>query len=614
MFDLLQMTFSSKILINKIRQIEKKAATLSESGVLDASLHLKYRAMTGVGISKLLPEAFALVLIATRRTLGFAHHDVQLHGGIQLARNRIAEMKTGEGKTITAILPTFLHALSGRSAHVLTVNDYLATRDQETTEPIFRQLGISSAFITPDQSPAEKSAAYRANITYASVKELGFDFLRDRIASHDAQNQIGMLPPFYFGLIDEADSVLLDEAKTPLIIGIQDMADKKIMDSCYRWSAEHVHRFLEDRDYYYDVPKKKIDLSYQGQALVRALPSRESTNLCSLSQLYETMEKAIKVNRDFQRGVHYDVIDGEAVIIDEYTGRPAEGRQWQAGIHQCVEAKEKIEISAPTKSAATITIQDLLSLYPFMAGMTGTAKTAQREFKKVYRKRVSVISPNRPVRRSQVPTRVLAGFDEKLDAVVTIVQDIIANNRAVLVGTRAVEISERVSEALAKANIPHDVLNSRNLERESEIVSLAGRQGAVTVATNMAGRGTDIKLDDVVRKNGGLHVILTEIHESERIDWQLIGRGARQGDPGSFQFLLSMEDEILKLGLDSKSLKRIQRAFNRGASVHGILRYFRQSQTRLERKNLIDRLALYRHHKDRAKTLREAGQDPILFD
>lgn len=572
------------------------------------SLQLKYRVLTGENFKSLIPEAFALVAEASYRVFGYRHHNVQLIAGIQLFKCKIAEMKTGEGKTLTATLPTFLHALAGKGAHVATVNDYLAARDWETMKPIYDVLGVSSSVIKASDTPSARFKAYRKDITYFSVKELGFDFLRDRMSSK-YQN---VVPPLYFCLIDEADSILMDEARTPLIIGIHDSDDKELMDGCYRWAATEANQFIESRDFVYNKIQQKVDLTYQGRSKVGSLPQNEQTRLIPLRQLCEIVQKAIKVEMDIVKGTQYDIIDKQVVIIDEYTGRPAEGRQWQDGIHQIVEAKENLEISAPTKAAAMITIQDLFSRYPKMAGMTGTATTARREFRKAYKKSVVAIPCHRPVDRLQLQTRIFETSTQKIKAIIDEVKTHLSEGRAILIGTRSVDFSEIVSSALTENDITHSVLNSRNLEMEADIVAQAGTPNAVTVATNMAGRGTDIKLHPDVRTQGGLHVILSEIHDSSRVDWQLIGRGARQGDPGSFRIFLSAEDEILSLG--STDLRPIVASMlKRKLPTNRVFAKFITAQRSIERKHLVDRLMLLRQNNERYRLLADTGQDPLLI-
>lgn len=598
-------------LVREIRLKEKRLARLNEANLKEQSLRLKYQVMCGYSQREAIINAYSLVCETVNRIFGFRLHDVQILGGIQLYFEKVAEMKTGEGKTLTAALPAYLHALAGKGAHVVTVNDYLATRDHETLSPVYSALGISSG-VVQTEFPAEKRAeSYRSEITYASLKELGFDFLRDRMRKQTGESSM-VIPPLYFCLVDEADSLLMDEARTPLIIGVHDLGEKSIMDGCYRWVAKHSKRFIENSDYKYNKSQRRIDLTYQGRALLRHIPPNEESTQISFRQLCELMEMSIKVDRDIVKEKQYDVIDGNIVIIDEYTGRPAEGRQWQDGIHQIIEAKEGLEINPPTKPAAMITVQDLIMRYPKMAGMTGTAITSKREFRRAYKKSVVSIPCHRPVNRNQYATLILPTMQAKLSKIVEETIEILNAQRAILIGTRSVEFSEQVSKSLSQKGIVHTVLNSRSLEQEASIVADAGKLGAVTVATNMAGRGTDIKLDNTVRRAGGLHVLLTEIHESQRIDWQLIGRGARQGDPGSFRIVLSAEDEILNVGLSENELRKCSMLIRQN-QISRAFSYFQKAQKKIEYKHLIDRIVLMRQNKERYKMLVDAGQDPLLI-
>lgn len=606
--------------IRRIRQLSERAQSYDDARLREESLGLKYRAMTGTRLQRLVPQGFALVVEATRRLYGISHYNVQLECGIRLVNGNIAEMKTGEGKTLTAALPTFLHALAGRGAHVVTVNDYLATRDQELLEPIYSALGLSSSVITRDMDPGERSRAYRKEITYGTAKEFGFDFLRDRM-KRLRLNVSGLEPSpdslvmrsLHFALVDEADSILIDEAGTPLIIGMIDQAEADVAQDCYDWASNCASDFVEDKDYTYDHMKRKVELTAAGRNRLRQIPQNNGTRQVSIRELYEYMENAIKVQRDFQLDKNYAIRDGKIVIIDEFTGRPAEGRQWQKGIHQSVEAKEGVEITSETRQAARVTVQNFFRKYTFLSGMTGTAWNARREFRKVYKKKVVRIPTHKSTRREQLPLRVFPDFDSKMNAIADEIVNVIKQDRAVLVGTRSVEKSERLSNLLKERGVIHRVLNARHLAREAEIVEQAGQIQAVTVATNMAGRGTDIKLHETVQRNGGLHVVLTEIHESGRIDWQLIGRGSRQGDRGSYRIFVAMDDEILKLGLGPRKAKQLAEKYRKTKAVpRSAFRFFQLAQRKAERKHLVDRMILLKQDKDRQEKLFETGQDPYL--
>ena len=602
-------------LIQKIRRKAKPLADVSAEKLRESGLSLKYRASVGESIEKLIPEAFPLVIEAIRRSLDMVPYDVQIFAAMQIAKGRITEMKTGEGKTLTATMPAYLHALAGRGSHVVTVNDYLAKRDHELMEPVFRTLGLSSGVVTSETAPPERSRSYRKDITYGTAKEFGFDFLRDRLSMTGGKSSSQLLHrKLHFVLVDEVDSVLIDEARTPLIIGITDSEEQKITEFCFRWAAQHCEQFVEDEDFDYQHKKKKVELKPAGIQRMRALPQNEGTRRVPIRKLYEYMENAIKVRRDFQLDQHYTIREGKVAIIDEFTGRIAEGRQWQKGIHQSVEAKEKLEVTPNVGSGATVTMQTFFRLYDNFGGMSGTVDTSSREFKKVYKKKTVVIPTHRPVIRKQLRSKVFANAAAKFDAVVEEITAMTEASRAVLVGTRSVEKSEALSRLLGDRGIQHEVLNANQLEREAEIIKASGGVGKVTVATNMAGRGTDFILDDKVKEAGGLHVILTEVHESQRIDWQLIGRGSRQGQPGSFRIFVSMDDHVLLQGLGPVKTERLFKKYAsisaRGTFNPRIFRLFQLAQKKLERKHLVDRMVLLKQDKERQERHIEMGQDP----
>lgn len=609
-----------KATIRRIRRYSRQYATLTDADLKQQGLGLKYLAMVGRSIEQLIPQGFALVMQATKRCLNVEHYDVQLACGIHLVAAKIAEMKTGEGKTLTAALPVFLHALSGRGVHVATVNDYLAKRDHDELKPIFEMLGLSVGVVTRDATPDERAIAYRRDITYGSSKEFGFDFLRDRLkrlqSSSDgaSTNAQPVQRPLNFVLVDEADSILIDEARTPLIIGMIDREEEQVKQACYLWATRAAPNFVEDIDFTYDRQRQKVNLNVAGRQRLRELPQDKFTQSVSIRELNDVLENAIKVRRDFQLDRDYAVVADKVVIIDEFTGRPADGRQWQGGIHQSVEAKENIPITPATRQAATVTVQSFFRQYRQMAGMTGTAWTSRREFRKVYRKSVVRIPCHRPVRRNERPVKIFSSADTKFQAIAAETLDMLSQGRSVLIGTRSVDKSERLSVALTSARIEHRVLNANNLPQEAEIIAAAGQPNAVTVATNMAGRGTDIKLHPSVKSAGGLHVILTEIHESARIDWQLIGRGARQGDSGSFRIFVSLDDELIESAFGPRRAERIRKiAGSRSTHIRrSAFAHFKNAQRKLERKHLVDRMILLKRDRDRQERLFETGQDPWL--
>lgn len=601
-----------------IATIRSRAAQLeqkTDQELKQLSLDLKYRAMTKTPVKRLIPEGFALVVEAARRHLEMVHYDVQLQCGIEMAYDRIAEMKTGEGKTLTTSLVSYLYAIRGQGTHVITFNEYLAERDCEFLRPIYLALGLTCGVLKENMPPEQRKEIYRRDVTFGAAKEFGFDFLRDRMAIARTKNpNAGVMRGTRFALVDEADSIMIDEARTPLIIGMVSQSEQKKVSDCCSWAAQHAPAFLEGTDFTYDQMKRSVELTAAGIRKCRNLPENQSTRGISIQQIYGYLKNAIKVNRDFHLDKNYAIIDDEIVIVDEFTGRPAEGRQWQQGIHQAVQAKEALEITPPTRQAATITIQSYFNLYEQLCGMTGTAYTSRKEFKKVYNKKVTRIPTHRPIKRKQLATRIFRTNQEKYDAIAEDVGEAIAKGRSVLIGNRSVAGSEILSRSLHKKQIEHVVLNAKFIEKEADIVKLAGQPSRVTVATNMAGRGTDIKLHDSVKATGGLHVILTELHESERIDWQMIGRGSRQGDPGTYQFYFSLEDEILRLGLGDEKAAKLQKVYakRRRLSARQLLRYFRKAQAKLERRYLTDRLIVQKQDVERRKNHFETGQDPYL--
>ncbi len=621
----------------RVNALESVLIKESDADIRKRSLALRYRAMAGEKLSTLLPEGYALCREAGRRSLSMRHYDVQIVGGISLFEGHIAEMQTGEGKTLTATLPLYLHSLVGKGAHLATVNDYLAKRDAEWMMPLFAMLGVSVGIIQTADDQGSRRKSYGAAVTYGTAKEFGFDFLRDRLLLR-AQNRIQtemlgggdggfsnsgdqvVMRGMHFCLVDEADSILIDEARTPLIIGsIEDTVRDQIVET-YRWASEHAPSFELDEHFEIDDDTKKYELTTRGRSRVRALPKADLVRTMGLVDLYEYIERAVKVHREFLLNRQYVIRPGEKdpsideiVIVDEFTGRLAEGRKWRDGIHQAIESKEGIEISVPTGQAARITVQDLFLRYPHLAGMTGTAATSASEMRRIYRTPVVRVPTNRPPKRKQLPPRVFGTLESKFDAIAKEVADIHATGRPVLIGTRSIDKSVLLSKLLTEMDIEHEVLNANNVEREAEIVAAAGGLGRVTVATNMAGRGTDIKLADEVEQRGGMHVICTELHDAARIDRQLIGRCGRQGDRGSYRQYLSLDDDILKGGLGVVKSDKLK---SRGAANTGsddrLATTFTRAQRRVERKHFRDRMVMMHHEKERKKMQREIGQDPYL--
>jgi preprotein translocase subunit SecA len=613
-----------------VNALEQPRQELTEPQLRKEALSLIYRAKSGEPLSDLLPESYSLIREAGRRALNMRHYDVQILGGICLFHGGIAEMQTGEGKTLTASLPLALHSLLGKGAHLATVNDYLAHRDAEWMTPLYQTLGIRVGTILTESDPDQRRKAYGADVTYGTAKEFGFDFLRDRLlmraqgravddflgsGSQERWTSSGDLPVqrgMHFCLVDEADSILIDEARTPLIIGSAGGESREVVGATFKWAAEHAPVFEHKEHFTIEEDTRKIELTAKGRQLVRSLPRNEVMRLAALVDLYEYMERAIKVNREYFRDRQYVVRDDEIVIVDEFTGRLAEGRKWQGGIHQAIEARENIEVEVSGGQAARITIQDLFLRYKYLAGMTGTAATSARELRRIYKTPVVQVPTNRPPKRQRLTDSVHRDMTEKFKAIVQEVKAVHQIGRPVLIGTRSIDKSDQLSEMLRSEGMNVQVLNAHEVEREAEIVANAGRFGQITVATNMAGRGTDIKLDNSVREIGGMMVICTELHDAARIDRQLIGRCGRQGDPGTYRQYLSMDDEILRNGFGTKAAERFKAMGASGGSLAGQAAKFKAAQRKVERKHFRDRMALLHHEKERTKIQREMGQDPYL--
>lgn len=601
---------------------------LSDEELLRHGRALRWRAKAGESLDVLLVEGFALCRESARRALGYQHYPVQIMGGMCLFEGGIAEMQTGEGKTLTAVLPTFLHALTGQGAHVVTVNDYLAHRDAEEMGPVYTGLGLTVGCVLDTMQDDERRDAYSKDITYGTAKEFGFDFLRDRLkvgSDPHAQSRPGLFGAagfsggepvqrsFHFGLIDEADSILVDEARTPLIIGTREPNDPPTVN-LYRWSDRATHALQPGVDFVYEPDKRFAYLTDAGCRRVLLMKKPALLDTVGMPRIYEQVEKALIARYGFQRDRDYVIHEGEIVIVDESTGRMMDGRKWQDGLHQAVEAKELVTITAGGGQAARVTVQSFFRHYRHLAGMTGTAAQVAGELRRTYKIPVTVLPTHRPCIRRGLPTRIFRSLAEKLRAIAIEIEQMQKAGRAVLVGTPSVERSELLGAVLTEWGVTHQILNARFHEQEAEIVSHAGEAGRVTIATNMAGRGTDIRLDDTVRASGGLHVIASEMHSSKRIDRQLIGRAARQGDPGTYQFMLSLEDELLRC-LSTKKLERIRASAvpdSMGELPANWLSFFQRTQRSLERQHRKQRKDLLRAERYRTKTYERMGLDPFL--
>ncbi|MGD6842941.1 preprotein translocase subunit SecA [Bacillus infantis] len=531
-----------KKLSKKAEQIDALASTidkLTDDQLRDKTAEFKMRLGKGETLDDILVEAFAVVREAAKRVLGLYPYPVQLMGGVSLHEGNISEMKTGEGKTLTATMPVYLNALAGKGVHVVTVNEYLASRDATEMGRLYEFLGLTVGLNLNGLSKEEKQAAYAADITYGTNNELGFDYLRDNMVLYKEQK---VQRPLYYAVIDEVDSILIDEARTPLIISGSAQKSAQL----YIQANAFVRNLKREDDYTYDEKTKGVQLTEEG--MTKAEKAFGIDNLFDISHvaINHHITQALKAHASMHLDVDYVVQDGEIVIVDQFTGRLMKGRRYSDGLHQAIEAKEGLEIQNESMTLATITFQNYFRMYEKLAGMTGTAKTEEEEFRNIYNMYVTVIPTNRPIARDDRADLIYASMDGKFRAVVEDIAERNQKGQPVLVGTVAIETSEIISKYLTKKGIRHDVLNAKNHEREAEIIAHAGEKGSVTIATNMAGRGTDIKLGEGVKEVGGLAVIGTERHESRRIDNQLRGRSGRQGDPGVTQFYLSMEDELMR--------------------------------------------------------------------
>jgi preprotein translocase subunit SecA len=619
--------------VDRIRFWEREYSALADHEIRQKGMQFRGRARGGESLDRLLPEVFGLVCIAAQRTLGLRPFDVQLAGGVVMHHGGLAELATGEGKTLTAALPAALNALAGKGMHITTVNDYLARRDAEWIGPVYQALGLTVGALQMQMPEPERHRAYRCDITYGMASEFGFDFLRDRLKLSSSKG--GQAVPFWepwtangqfnrpldprvqrehhYAIVDEADSIFIDEARTPLIIAAPTRLASEEESVVYVWANQLGKQMARDQHYTLDEKKEKLELTEEGKQLVRWSNPPVGPHSHAMDKLHEHVERAIQAHHRFRRDQHYMIDKDKVVIIDEFTGRRMPDRHWREGLHQAVEAKEGAPITLASDHAAQITFQSYFRLYKKLAGMTGTAAQNWMELRRVYKIWVVSVPTNKPVIREQWPDRVFPTEDAKFDAIVEEVGRLRDAGRPVLIGTRSVEKSEKLSEKLHRAGIPHQVLNAKQHEQEAKVVADAGQPGKVTIATNMAGRGTDIKLGPGVAEAGGLHVLGTERHEARRIDRQLAGRAARQGDPGSCQFFLSLEDELLE-GLGPRRQLALQQRGRRGGDLDW-QRYqplFLHAQRRVERRHRRQRVDLMLYEKQRQEILKDLSADPYV--
>ncbi|ENY8691098.1 preprotein translocase subunit SecA [Clostridioides difficile] len=575
------------MIVDKIESLEKDIENMSDDELKKMTVLFKNRLEQGETLDSLLPEAFAVVREASKRVLGMRQYRVQLIGGIVIHQGKIAEMKTGEGKTLVEVAPVYLNALTGRGVHVVTVNDYLAQRDKELMQPVYEFLGMTVGVIIADLSPETRKIQYNCDITYGTNNEFGFDYLKDNMVTKindKVQRELN------FAIVDEVDSILIDEARTPLIIAGEGGEDSKIYEL-----ANAFIKTIKEEDYELDRKDKTIALKESGIDKAESFFGIKNLTDIENIELYHHINQALRGYKLMERDVDYVVVNEEVMIVDEFTGRVMDGRRYTDGLHQAIEAKEGVKIKDESKTMATVTFQNFFRLYNKLSGMTGTAKTEEGEFESIYKLNVVQIPTNKPVIRADLHDKVFKTEKEKYKAVVEEIIKIHKTRQPILIGTVSVEKSEMLSNMLKKAGIKHQVLNAKENDKEALIVSKAGKLSSVTIATNMAGRGTDISLgasdkeeEKRVKELGGLYVIGTERHESRRIDNQLRGRSGRQGDPGTSRFFVSLEDDVIKLyggKTIEKLMKRTNSKENTSIESKALTRAIERAQKGVEGKN-----------------------------
>ncbi|MBD3273214.1 preprotein translocase subunit SecA [Candidatus Dependentiae bacterium] len=568
-------------IVQRINLLEDEMRPLTDPQLMEKTNQFRERISNGESLDSILPEAYALVRETARRKLGERHYDVQLVGGIVLHRGRVAEMRTGEGKTLTSTLPLYLNALKGKGAHLVTVNDYLAKRDAEWMSPIYNALGMEVGIIQNQMNDEARKKAYNADITYGTNNEFGFDYLRDNMKfnlSDYVQRDLN------FAIVDEVDSILIDEARTPLIIS----GPSEKGSDLYLKANRAVLPLKGPEDFEVDEKAKSVHLTESGIDKLEKALNVENLYAPENILILHHAQQALKAHALFKRDVDYVVRDNEVLIVDEFTGRILAGRRYSDGLHQALEAKEGVRIERENQTLATITLQNYFRMYKKLSGMTGTAETEATEFHNIYKLDVNVIPTHKPIIRDDQPDIIFLNKEDKFNAVIEDIKDCYRRGQPALVGTIAVETSEYLSYLLNKENIPHNVLNAKQHKSEAEIVKEAGEQGKITIATNMAGRGTDIKLGEGVREKGGLRIIGTERHESRRIDNQLRGRAGRQGDPGSSKFYLSLDDDLVRIFGGEKMKNTMMRiGMKPGESIEHkmVSRSIEKAQQKVEKHN-----------------------------
>lgn len=547
-------------IVDKIDALEDKIQILDDEALKNMTNVFKDKLSKGETLDDILPEAFAVVREVSKRILGMRQYRVQLIGGIVLHQGKIAEMRTGEGKTLVGVAPVYLNALTGKGVHVITVNDYLAQRDKELMQPVYEFLGLTVGVIINGQQPVERKLQYQCDITYGTNNEYGFDYLRDNMVTQKSEK---VQRELNFAIVDEVDSILIDEARTPLIIAGGGDEGTKLYEL-----ANAFIKNIRDEDFEMDRKDKTIALTASGLSKAEKFFGIENITHIDNIEIFHHVNQSLRAHKLMNIDVEYVVRDNEILIVDEFTGRIMDGRRFTDGLHQAIEAKEGVKINDESKTMATVTFQNFFRLYSKLSGMTGTAKTEESEFEATYKINVVQIPTNKPVIRADLHDKVFKTERAKYNAVVEEIIRINKTKQPVLVGTVSIEKSEKLSKLLKKKGVKHEVLNAKQHDKEAEIISKAGKLGSVTIATNMAGRGTDISLgagdkeeEEKVKELGGLYVIGTERHETRRIDNQLRGRSGRQGDPGTSRFFVSLEDEVIKL-YGGKSIEKILKRMN----------------------------------------------------
>lgn len=608
--------------VERVCALEPRMRGLGDGELGQMAGRWRRRHQQGERLDAMLPEVFAAVRESACRTIQMRHFDVQVLGGCVLHKGRVAEMQTGEGKTLAATMPAALNAIAGKGVHIVTVNDYLAERDRDWMGPVYEFLGFTVGCVKTGMSQPERRTAYACDVTYGTNKDFGFDFLRDQVRRRAMARQMGDVLRRWeiehgslaatagyaqrghaYAIVDEVDSVLIDEARVPLILS--DSAGRPSpFAEAFRWADEIGRRMRPQEDFTMELREQAVELTQAGRQRARVLASTLGAAPPSDRPLHLLVEQAVRAHRLFRCDREYLVRDGDVVIVDEFTGRMLPDRNWQLGLHQAIQAKEGLAITEETHTLATVTYQRYFKLYDKLAGMTGTAMDARRELRRVYGLRVVRIPTNRPLRRKAMRDAVFRSRHEKLRAVAERIQELNRQGRPVLVGTRSVDKSEQLSRELARLGIAHAVLNAKKHAEEAHIVAEAGQRGRVTICTNMAGRGTDIILGPGVAELGGLHVLGTERHDARRIDGQLGGRAGRQGDPGSYQFMLALDDDLVRRRwrrLMAWLRRRTRGRGGRGVRARWLRGLFTLAQRRIERDHLLGRMGLM----DRDKWLDE---------